>query len=330
MKAKSVRNKINSFVIKDKNKMLVMAVLALICIALYLLVGLNGKNFSYALSKRLSKLYAMILTGGAIGFSSLIFQTVTHNQLLTPSILGLDSLYMLMNTLIVFLLGASSPFITNKKIHFLLSLGLMMLVAVWFYKVVFKKGQQNIFFLLLVGLIVGTLFDSFTGFIQVLIDPVSFQVVQGKMQASFSTVNKEVLFLATLMIIGALIYCSFYLKYLDVMALGRETAISLGISYDHVGKHMLVVVVLLTAAATALVGPITFLGLLVVNIGRYMLRSYKHSHLLLMVFLVSMVALIGAQFLIERVLNYGMSVGIIINFVGGIYFIYLIIRGRTQ
>ena len=163
-----------------------------------------------------------------------------------------------------------------------------------------------------------------------LIDPVSFQVVQGKMQASFSTVNKEVLFLATLMIIGALIYCSFYLKYLDVMALGRETAISLGISYDHVGKHMLVVVVLLTAAATALVGPITFLGLLVVNIGRYMLRSYKHSHLLLMVFLVSMVALIGAQFLIERVLNYGMSVGIIINFVGGIYFIYLIIRGRTQ
>ncbi|PHV69461.1 iron ABC transporter permease [Sporanaerobium hydrogeniformans] len=315
---------------QDKNRLIIVGILVLGIIFCYLLVGLNEKNFAYALSKRVPKLYAMLLTGGAIGFSSLLFQTVTHNQLLTPSILGLDSLYMLVNTMVVFFLGANSFLISNKKAHFLLSLVLMMVVASWFYKMVFKKGQQNIFFLLLIGLIVGTLFDSLTGFVQILIDPVSFQTVQSKMQASFSTVNNDVLILATLMIGGALVYALPYFKYLDVLALGRETAISLGIHYDQIVKRMLVIVVLLTATATALVGPITFLGLLVVNIGRYMLRSYKHVHLLMMIFLVSMVSVIGAQFLIERVLNYSMSIGIIINFVGGIYFIYLIIKGRTQ
>ena len=174
----------------------------------------------------------------------------------------------------------------------------MLMVSAVFYKVILKKGSQNIFFLLLLGIIVGTMFDSFR-FMQILIDPVQFQVIQDKMQASFNNINTEGLILTTVVIIVAMIYSLRFVKILDIMALGRDQAINLGVDYDAIVKRMLVVVVLLTGVSTALVGPITFLGLLVVNIGRHMVKSYKHSILIITILLISIIALVGAQLIVE-------------------------------
>lgn len=314
----------------DAKKLIVVGIIALLLIGIFLTVGLNAKNFSYALSRRIPKVYAIVLTGGAVGLSSLLFQTVTNNHILTPSILGLDSLYMLLNTAIVFVLGSTHKLIANANANFLVTISVMLVASAIFYKLVFKNKSNNIFFLLLVGVVIGTLFESFTTFMQVLIDPSEFLTIQDKSQASFNNINTQVLFLATVIVVCAVIYSLRFIKVLDVMGLGREHAINLGVDYDKVVKHMLVVVVLLTAVATALVGPITFLGLLVVNIARYFIKSYKHSTLSIAIWLLSIVALVGGQLLAERVLNFGVSVSIIINFVGGIYFIYLLMKGRTS
>ena len=89
---------------RDKRNIIVLTIVALILISGFLFIGVNSVNFRYALYRRIPKIYAMILTGTAIGFSSLIFQTVTNNRILTPSILGIDSLYVLLQTTVVFLL----------------------------------------------------------------------------------------------------------------------------------------------------------------------------------------------------------------------------------
>ena len=314
---------------KDQRKLGLMAILVVALIAIFLFNGLNPKAYHYALSRRIPKIYAMIMVGGVIGYSSLIFQTVTNNHILTPSVLGLDSLYMLLNTALVFFLGATNHWIANANYNFLLTLVVMLGCSVGFYQIIFKKRSQNIFFILLVGIVVGTLFESATTFLQVLTDPSEFLTVQDKAQASFNNINTKVLWLSTLITIGTLAYSIRYFKVLDVMGLGRDHAINLGVDYDGVSKILLVVVVILTAVATALVGPITFLGLLVVNIARYFIKSYKHSHLAVATWLISIVALVGSQFLVERVMNFGVSSSIIINFVGGIYFIYLLMKGRT-
>lgn len=314
----------------DARKLIIIALLAVVLIASFILIGLTPKNYSYALSRRLPKIYTMIMVGGMIGFSSLIFQTVTNNHILTPSVLGLDSLYMLLNTALVFFLGSTNRWIVNANSNFIITLVVMLGASVVFYQVVFKKRSQNIFFILLVGIVVGTLFESFTTFLQVLTDPTEFLTVQDKSQASFNNINAKVLWLSTLIVILTTGYSIRYFKVLDVMALGRDHAINLGVSYDQTVKKLLVVVVILTAVATALVGPITFLGLLVVNIARYFIKSYKHSHLSIAIWLLSIVALVGGQLLVERVLNFGISVSIIINFIGGIYFIYLLMKGRTE
>ena len=262
---------------KDKRSIIILSALVLVLVSSFLFIGVNSINFKYALYRRIPKVYAMILTGGAIGFSSLIFQTVTNNRILTPSILGIDSLYVLIQTTVVFLLGSSSVIMSNGNINFIIAIVSMLLFSSLIYKFIFKKGSKNIFTLLLVGVVCGTLFGSLTTFMQVLIDPVEFQVVQDKMQASFNNINTDLLFISSVVIIVCIGYVYDYLKILDVMALGRDEAINLGVDYDKMVKKILVVVVLLTSVATALVGPITFLGLLVVNIARQLIVTYKHS-----------------------------------------------------
>ena len=301
---------------KDKRSIIILSVLVLVLVISFLFIGVNSINFKYALYRRIPKIYAMILTGGAIGFSSLIFQTVTNNRILTPSILGIDSLYVLLQTTVVFLLGSSSVIISNGNINFIITIASMLLFSSLMYKFIFKKGSKNIFTLLLVGVVCGTLFESLTTFMQVLIDPVEFQVVQDKMQASFNNVNTDLLFISSIVIIICIGYVYDYLKILDVMALGRDEAINLGVDYDKMVKKILIVVVLLTSVATALVGPITFLGLLVVNIARQLIVTYKHSVLGISTILISVIALIGGQLLVEQLMDFVVSVSVIINFIG--------------
>lgn len=315
---------------KDKNSILVLLILSVILIISFLFVGVNSSNINYALYRRVPKICAMVLTGASIGFSSLIFQTVTNNRILTPSILGIDSLYVLLQTTVVFLLGSSSVIISNGNINFIITIAAMLIFSSVIYKFLFKGGNKNIFTLLLVGVVCGTLFQSLTTFMQVLIDPVEFQVVQDKMQASFNNINTNLLFISSIVIIICLGYVYDYLKVIDVMSLGRDQAINLGVDYDNMVKKMLVVVVLLTSVATALVGPITFLGLLVVNIARQVISTYKHSVLGIATILISIISLIGGQLLIEQLMNFGVSVSVIINFVGGIYFIYLVMKERNR
>ncbi|MDU5262285.1 MAG: iron chelate uptake ABC transporter family permease subunit [Clostridium celatum] len=315
---------------KDKRSIIILSVLVLVLVSSFLFIGVNSINFKYALYRRIPKIYAMILTGGAIGFSSLIFQTVTNNRILTPSILGIDSLYVLLQTTVVFLLGSSSAIMSNGNINFIISIVAMLLFSSLMYKFIFKKGGKNIFTLLLVGVVCGTLFESLTTFMQVLIDPVEFQMVQDKMQASFNNINTDLLFISSIVIIVCIGYVYDYLKILDVMALGRDEAINLGVDYDKMVKKILVVVVLLTSVATALVGPITFLGLLVVNIARQLIATYKHSVLGVATILISTIALIGGQLLVEQLMDFGVSVSVIINFIGGIYFIYLVMKERNR
>lgn len=314
----------------DAVKLGIIGAVAVLLIIAFITIGLTPKNAAYALSRRIPKVYAMIMVGGIIGFSSLIFQTVTNNHILTPSVLGLDSLYMLLNTALVFFLGSTNKLLVNDNLNFMLTLVVMLGASVIFYQLVFKKKSQNIFFILLVGIVVGTLFESATTFLQVLTDPTEFLTIQDKSQASFNNINTNVLLLSTIMVIICVGYSLKHFRVLDVMGLGRDQAINLGVSYDKTVQKLLVVVVILTAVATALVGPVTFLGLLVVNIARYFIKSYKHSHLALAIWLLSIVALVGGQLFVERVLKFGVSIGILINFIGGIYFIYLLMKGRTN
>ena len=308
-----------------KRKTIILAVIALALTILYVFYDLTG-NIDYILPRRIIKVVAIVLTGGAIAFATTVFMTITNNRILTPSVMGIDSLYLLTQTVIIYLFGSGSLVMMNSNINYLISIGVMVLFSLLFYQLLFKGEGNNIYFLLLIGMILGTFFNSLTSFMQVLIDPNEFMVAQDRMFASINNVNTDLVYLSIIIIVLVVLYFLRLYKYLDVLNLGRDHATNLGVPYHYVVKRLLILVAILISIATALIGPITFLGLIVVNIAYQFLKTYRHLYLILGSIFISIIALVGGQFIVERLFSFQTTLSVIINFVGGIYFIYLLLK----
>lgn len=305
---------------------IVLSIMIIASSILFLSLGINSGSVEYALSKRIPRLIAIVLTGTCIGFSTMIFQTITDNRILTPSIMGIDSLYVAIQTILIFIFGSSSVFVSDKKLNFLICVVFMVIGSLGLYKLVFKKENTNIMFLLLVGMICGTFFKSLSSFMQMVIDPNEYLILQGKLFASFGNVNVEILLLSMIIILLIVPFIYDDIKYFDVMSLGKDQAINLGVDYDKLMRKSLIIISILVAVSTALVGPVTFLGILVANISREMIKTYKHSYLITVSILVSIFTLVFGQLMIERVLNLSTPVSVIINMIGGVYFMYLLYK----
>jgi iron complex transport system permease protein len=309
----------------NRVKLIVLAVLAIIFILLYGFYDIKG-GFDYAFPKRMIKVAAMVVTGCAIAFSTVIFQTITHNRILTPSVMGLDSMYEVVQTLIFFFAGSMSVWVLNKYLNFGAAIFAMVLFALILYRFLFKADKHPIYLLLLIGMIIGTLLGSLVTFLQVLIDPVEYLSLQNLLFASFTNIKPDLLYIALGILLIAFIFGYRMLGDLDVMSLGRENAINLGVNYDKMVMNSLILSSVLIATSTALVGPITFFGLIVANLSYQFFATYKHSILILGACLISIVALVGGQFFVEHVFELRTTLSVIINFIGGIYFIYLLLK----
>jgi len=310
---------------RDSWKLAALGALAIGLIALFMTIDGSG-NWDYILPRRAKKIAAIILTGAAISISTVVFQTLTNNKILTPTLIGLDSMYLLLQTAIVFLFGSTVLTSMAKNVQFALAVGLMMLFAGVLYKLLFKREGNHLYFLLLVGIICGTFFSSIASFMQMLLDPNDFMVVQDKMFASFNNMNTDVLIVSVVLVLLVLLIFYRDFKYLDVMALGKEHSVNLGVPHDRITKRLLVAVALLVAVSTALVGPVTFLGLLVSNVAYRLLSTFRHQVVIAGTVLISIVALVGGQLIVERVFTFSTTLSVILNFIGGIYFLYLLLK----
>src|SRR5690606_6332354 len=117
-------------------------------------------NWEYALERRGVKIAAIVIVSCAVAFSSISFQTLTDNRILTPSIMGFEAVYFLFQTLIVFLYGDKTFRVIDQEGNFFLSIVLMLGFALVLFKFLFKKGHNNMYLLLLIGLVLGTLFHT--------------------------------------------------------------------------------------------------------------------------------------------------------------------------
>ncbi|MTG97588.1 MULTISPECIES: iron chelate uptake ABC transporter family permease subunit [Myroides] len=311
-----------------KNKVIsILLVALLLCIAIYMFT-FTGTKLDYVLPRRGYKIIAMVLVSFAIAYSSIVFQTISANRILTPSIMGFDSFFLLIQSTLVFIYGDKTFQVLNAESNFAISVGLMLLFSIAMYYLVFRRESKSMYLLLLVGLLMGTLFRSFSSFIVMLIDPNEFMIVQAAMFASFDKINLNLLGISSIILIVSMIWGARYFRQLDVMSLGRENAISLGVDYHKVIKVNLMIISVMVAISTALVGPITFLGILVANLTYELVKSSKHIYMVTACCLLTAVTVIGGQYLVEHLFNMSTTISIIINFVGGIYFIYLLLRSN--
>jgi iron complex transport system permease protein len=309
------------------------AVLICVCLlvaAAYALIGLNGRNIAYSLPRRLRIVLAMLVISLALGWSAASFQTITENHILTPSLIGLDSLYLFIQTSVVYCFGARRLTAMNNVKDFLATVAIMTAAAGILHSVMFRGRRGNIHFLVMAGLVAGQLFRAMASFMQLRIDPNEFAVAQGRMFASFNNLNLP-LTGVTALCVGAAFIVSFPdRRRLDVLALGRDQAVGLGVAYPGLVRRQLFAAAVMVSAATALGGPVTFLSVLAVNAARRWLHTYKHAWMAVGATVVSLICLLAGQLAVERILNFNVPSNAVINLVGGVYLLALLLRqGRS-
>ena len=307
---------------------LLAAALAVAC-ALYLLVGLKG-NWSFVLALRAERLAAMLLVGVSVAAATLVFQTVSGNRILTPSIVGFDALYVLIQSLLILAIGGQAAAALPETAAFLGNTAVLVAAAVALYAALLGGAAGDVQRMVLAGIVLGVMFRSLTTFVQRVVDPTEFVMVQIASFARFNRIEAGALWLAAT-VAGAGLLAVWALRHrLDVMALGREQAISLGVNHRATLFAALTLVAVLTAASTALVGPAAFFGLLVTSLAHLVLRDHRHAVLLPGAALIAGLVLVAGQTLFERALGLAATLSVVVEFLGGLVFLALLLSRRWR
>lgn len=310
-------------------KLGVMALLALAACAAYLLVDINPKYIDYAMSLRIPKLIVMLIAAFAIGGASLVFQSVINNTIVTPCLLGMNSLYTLIHTAVVFVAGSGSILAVNANAAFAVDLIIMGLSATVIYGYLFKKTNYNVLYVLLIGTVLTSFFGSIQSTLTRVMDPNEYDSLLSTLVASFSNVNAEIILFSLVVLVLLVFFLRRDLALLDVLTLGKEQAINLGVDYDRSVRRLLLGVTLAIAVATAVVGPISsFMGLIIANLSRQLLKTYRHTQLIAGSVLFGMVILVAGQLIVEHVYTYSIPISVFITVGGGVYFLYLLLTRR--
>ena len=306
-----------------------LSLLALVVIACFMLLGAGG-NWDFVLPFRATKLAGLVLVGYAIAVSTVLFQTVTSNRILTPALMGFDTLFILVQTAIVFFFTSAALATVDARLQFMVEVAVMVGFSVLLFRWLFVDGGRSLHLLVLVGIVFGVFFRSLANLMQRMMDPNEFIVLQDSFFDSFNTIDRTLLGISTVIVALASVALWRIWRSLDVLALGRAPAIGLGVAYRRVVMQALVIMAVLVAVSTALVGPITFFGLLVVSLAHALAGDGRHRYILPASILLAIICLVGGQTLLERVFSFGTALSIIIEFLGGLVFIFLVLRGAAR
>lgn len=310
-----------------RTRLIVLAALAIGMIALYQFWHVQGPR-DYVMNLRFRQVAALVVVGVSTGVATTMFQTVAGSRILTPSVMGFDTMFVFVQTLFVYFLGPEL-FDLDQRLRFLIDMAVMSTFAVALLGAIIRRNSRDLFVLVLVGIVLASLFGSLATFASRLLSPSDYLTLQDLTFVSFNTVNADLLAITALVTALGVSAAVPLLRRLDVVALGRDSAVALGLPYRRTVNLTLSVVTVLVASATALVGPMAFVGLIVANLARQVLPTHRHRELVVGAALWGVLFTVGGQFVVARVLGFTTTLTVVVNLVGGVYFVWLLLREAT-
>ena len=317
----------NRLLLTPKMRLLIAAALALLTITLFMSFNVKA-SWEFTLMFRGKKLLTFLIVAFCISTATLLFQSMSNNRIITPAIMGFDALYMLIQTSLVFTLGAIQYAALNNYFKWAIEISILVVASSFLFQWLFIKKQFNLYLLILIGVVFGVLFRSFSSLMMRMIDPTEFGVLQDSLFASFNAADS---YLLTISGVVVCLISGFIFRYhhqFDVMALGKPIATNLGINHADLTRASIVIITVLIGLSTSLVGPVTFFGLLVVNVAYIVCGTHLHRYLVPMSILTAIICLVGSDVLLQHVLHYNTKLSIIIEFIGGVFFLGLILRKK--
>lgn len=287
-------------------------------------VGSDG--FWRIANLRTTNLIVLAVVAVCQAVATVTFQTVTNNRIITPSIMGFESLYVAVQTSAVYFLGAAGVMALQGVPQFLLQIALMVGFSLLLYGWLLSGRYGNLQIMLLIGIIIGAGLGSVSTFMQRLLTPSEFDVLAARLFGNIANADASYLPVAVPLALVAVVLVWLNGRRLNLIALGRDASMSLGL--DHRGQimRMLFLVSILMAVSTALIGPMTFLGFLVATLAYQFADTYDHRRVFPIAVLTGFVILAGAYFVMKNLFYAQGVVSIIIELVGGSVFLFVILR----
>ncbi|WP_432417136.1 iron chelate uptake ABC transporter family permease subunit [Bartonella tribocorum] len=300
--------------------------MAFTVIILYMTWNINVYTWTF----RLTKLSSLLLIAYAISVSTVLFQTITNNRLLTPSIMGFDQLYILIKTVLIYFVGSLSLPFLNEQGQLILEALILIIFSISLFRWLFSGSLKGLHLTLLIGVVLGGFFFSLRMFMQLQLNPDQMMNLTDIMFANFNKFNTSLISFATIIVFIMSLIGWRSRHLLDILALGRENALNLGVNYHKSATAILIFVSILVSISTALVGPVTFFGLLVANLSYELSPQAKHSVVVPIAILLAIICLVGGQFILEQIFHMAGRLSFIIEFCGGIVFLMLLMKGKLK
>lgn len=275
---------------------------------------------------RATAVAVMALVAVAQAVATVSFQTVTNNRIITPSIMGFESLYRVVQTATVYLFGVAGLVAIQGVGQFALQVLIMVGLAVVLYGWLLSGRYGNLQIMLLVGIVIGGGLGAVATFLQRLLTPSEFDVLAARLFGNVSNADPSYLPLAIPLVIAASTLLWLRSRRLNVLALGPDAARSLGLDHRREQFLVLTLVAVLMATSTALVGPMTFLGFLVATLAYQFADTHDHRLIFPVAVLTAFSILAGAYFVMKNVFYAQGMVSILIEIVGGTVFLIVILR----
>jgi iron complex transport system permease protein len=292
-------------------------------------VPIDSPSFIPVVRRRMVALVAMIISAFCQSLSTVAFQSITNNRVITPSLLGFEALYSTIQTSTIFFFGASALISFSSVGSFLFQVVAMVLICLVLFGWLLSGKYGNLQLMLLVGVIIGTGLKSLSSFMRRLLAPSEFDILQARLFGSVNNAEPEYFPIAIPIVIVAAILLIAHSKKLNVVSLGKDVCTSLGVNHQFSVIYTLVLVSVLMSISTALVGPLTFYGFLVATLSYQAAQTYDHRYIFPMALAIGFLILTGAYFFMNHVFNAQGVVSIIIEIFGGITFLLIILRKGT-
>ena len=276
--------------------------------------------------RRMNSVIAMAVVAVCQAVATVAFQTVTNNRIITPSIMGFESLYVAIHTSTVYFLGAAGLNNARTLEMFVIQLVLMVGLSLILYTWLLAGDNPNMHAMLLVGIVLGGGLGSVSTFMQRLLTPSEFDLLTARLFGSVNNADPAYYPLAVPLVLVAAGLMYVNSRRLNVLSLGRDVAVNLGVNHKKHAVFTLVLVSVLMAVSTALVGPMTFLGFLVATLAYQFADTYDHRYVFPMAALLGYCILAGAYFIMNHIFYAQGVVSIIIELVGGLTFLIVVLR----
>lgn len=289
-------------------------------------VHVNSPSFWPIVKRRLVAIVAMLIAATSQSVATIAFQSISNNKVITPSLLGFEALYTVINTGIMYFYGLEAFLAFTGIKSFVIQLVAMVIFSLILYSWLLLSKKSDLQLMLLIGVVMGTGLRSASSFMRRVLAPSEFDILQARLFASVNNADSEYFPIAIPIVMVSVFLIIRSSKKLNILALGKDISTNLGVNYKSNAVFILVLVSILMAVSTALIGPLSFFGFLVASFSYEMCKSYDYKYVFPMALSVSYLLISMSYFVMNHIFNAQGVVSILIELVGGLVFLLVIFK----